>query len=74
MSVTPSPTKAEEAKERTMSKAIYCALAMMIGAAIGATAPQEWRNDSDRYAAIATSADPEQSMTMALVFRPHQGD
>ena len=57
-----------------MSKAIYCALAMMIGAAIGATAPQEWRNDSDRYAAIATSADPEQSMTMALVFRPHQGD
>jgi hypothetical protein len=57
-----------------MSKAIYCAAAMLFGAAIGGSAPDAWRGDAARYDAIATSADPAHSITVALVYRPHQGD
>jgi hypothetical protein len=57
-----------------MSKAIYCAVAMLVGAAIGGSAPDAWRGDAARYDTIAMSADPAHSITVALVYRPHQGD
>ena len=56
-----------------MTKAIYCALAMMIGAAIGGTAPAEWRGDSARYAAIATF-DAAGNPAVAMAYRPYQVD
>ncbi|HEX2117531.1 MAG TPA: hypothetical protein VHM01_24280 [Alphaproteobacteria bacterium] len=56
-----------------MHKAIYCALAMLIGAMIGGTAPEDWRGDAARYATIAMS-DAANHLTAALVYRPHQGD
>ena len=56
-----------------MSKVIYCALAMLIGAVIGGTAPEAWRGDAARYAAIAMS-DPAHELSVALAYRPHQAD
>lgn len=53
-----------------MTKAIFCAIAMMIGAAIGATAPTSW-GDASRG---VTAAVAEQPMTIAMAYRPFQHD
>jgi len=53
-----------------MIKACFCAIAMMIGAAIGATAPASW-GDASRGLTSSTAGQP---MTLAMVYRPFQHD
>jgi hypothetical protein len=53
-----------------MIKATFCAVVMMIGAAIGATAPASWGDASRGISASAT----EQPMTIAMAYRPFQHD
>jgi hypothetical protein len=57
-----------------MFKTCYCALAMAIGALIGATAPVEWRADADRVARTAAVMDSATHSDLAMVYRPFQRD
>jgi hypothetical protein len=53
-----------------MIKATFCAVVMMIGAAIGANAPASW-GDASRGVSTAVA---EQPMTIAMAYRPFQHD
>jgi hypothetical protein len=57
--------------EMTMVKSCFCAVATLIGALIGASAPAEWRSDSARYARTAALANELKPADLAIVYRPY---
>ena len=53
-----------------MIKACFCAVAMLVGAAVGASAPASW-GDASRH---TTMTSAEQPITIAMAYRPFQHD
>ena len=61
--------------EMIMFKSCFCALAMAIGALVGATSPAEWRADAERVARTAALVQQVTTSDLAMVYRPfHQND
>jgi hypothetical protein len=66
------PAPSEQATpESPMIKTCFCAVVMLIGAAIGANAPATW-GDASRN--LAMTASGEHTMTIAMAYRPYQHD